>query len=74
MAYCYRPGAVTQARSADAMYEGLSKQEVAAWLACLVVAVGLIVLGAVFLFNSDLTADVSQAHSTVGLGKTKVGH
>lgn len=56
------------------MYEGLSTREIAGWIACLIVAVGLIVLGAVHLVNSDLTADVSHAHSTVGSAKAKAAH
>jgi hypothetical protein len=52
-----------------AMYEGLSTREIAGWAACLVVAAGLIVLGAVYLVNADLTADVSQAHDAVGSAK-----
>ena len=66
--------AVTQSRSADAMYEGLSTREIVGWIASLVVAAGLIVLGAVYLVNSDLTADVSHAHSTIGSSKAKASH
>src|SRR6266516_1584603 len=43
------------------MYEGLSTREIVAWIACLVIAAGLTVLGAVYLVNSDLTADVLPA-------------
>jgi hypothetical protein len=43
------------------MYEGLSTREIVAWIACLVIAAGLIVLVAVYLVNSDLTADVLPA-------------
>ena len=32
-------------------------REIVAWIACLVIAAGLIVLGAVYLVNSNLTAD-----------------
>ena len=39
------------------MYERLSTREIVAWIACLVIAAGLIVLGAVYLVNSNLTAD-----------------
>ena len=53
------------------MYEGLTTREIAGWIACLIVAIGLIVLGTVYLVNSDMTADVSQAHGTVGLAKAK---
>jgi hypothetical protein len=53
------------------MYEGLSTREIVGWIACLIVAAGLIVLGAVYLVDSDLTADASQAHGTVGSAKAK---
>jgi hypothetical protein len=43
------------------MYEGLSTRKIVAWVACLVIAAGLMVLGAVYLVNSDLTADVLPA-------------
>jgi hypothetical protein len=56
------------------MYEGLSTREIAGWAACLIVAAGLIILGAVYLVNSDLTADVSQARSTVGSVNAKAAH
>src|SRR5262245_20234989 len=39
------------------MYERLSKREIVAWIACLVIAAALIGLGAVYLVNSNLTAD-----------------
>src|SRR5215468_240744 len=39
------------------MYERLSTREIVACIACLVIAAGLIVLGAVYLVNSNLTAD-----------------
>jgi hypothetical protein len=43
------------------MYEGLSRREIVAWIARLVIAAGLTVLGAAYLVNSDLTADVLPA-------------
>jgi hypothetical protein len=43
------------------MFEGLSKQEVLAWVLCLAFAVGLTVLGTIYLATSFMTADVSDA-------------
>src|SRR5712675_3309113 len=43
------------------MYERLSTRKIIAWVACLVIAAGLMVLGAVYLVNSDLTVDVLPA-------------
>jgi hypothetical protein len=56
------------------MYEGLSTREIVGWAASLIVAVGLIVLGAVYLVDSDLTADASQARSTVSSAQAKAAH
>jgi len=53
------------------MYEGLSTREIVGWVACLIVAAGLIVLGAVYLVNADLTADVSQPHNAAGSAKAR---
>jgi hypothetical protein len=36
----------------------LSTREIAAWIACLIIAAALIALSAVYLVNSDLTADI----------------
>ena len=54
-------GLSAQPRSADAMYERLSTREIVAWIARLVIAAGLIFFGAVYLVNSNLTADVLAA-------------
>jgi len=43
------------------MYERLSTREIVAWIARLVIAAGLIFFGAVYLVNSNLTADVLAA-------------
>src|SRR5712675_1807401 len=43
------------------MYERLSTRKIIAWVACLVIAAGLMVFGAVYLVNSDLTVDVLPA-------------
>ena len=43
------------------MYEGRSTREIVAWIAGLVIAAGLLVLGAIYLVNSDLTANVLAA-------------
>src|SRR5262245_3832365 len=56
MGYRQSESAVTQPCSADAMR---STREIVTWITCLVIAAGL--LGAVYLVNSDLTADVPPA-------------
>jgi len=43
------------------MYERLSTREIVAWIARLVIVAGLIFFGAVYLVNSNLTADVLAA-------------
>jgi hypothetical protein len=42
------------------MFEGLSKREIVGWTICLVLAIGLTVLGAVYLATSFMMADVSD--------------
>jgi hypothetical protein len=43
------------------MFEELPKREVVGWVVCLVLAIGLTVLGSVYLATSLMMADVSDA-------------
>jgi hypothetical protein len=41
------------------MFEGLSKREIVGWVVCLVLAIGLTVLGSVYLATLLMMADIS---------------